>query len=119
MADLIDTPSYFGSADMLKAPRGLKVHTYFETTRIEEWNLRDFLICNSNVGDFLGSIERLWKTKSVDGTVRAFACAWNKHLSGEAGKLRIEVAKESAINEIRNAKLTEKERALVQTNVEN
>jgi hypothetical protein len=68
MADLIDTPTYFGSSEMLEVVHGPKVDKYFETTKIKEWSLRDFLVSNNNADDFLNSIERLWKKKSVDGT---------------------------------------------------
>jgi hypothetical protein len=51
--------------------------------------------------------------------VRAYASAWYSHLSGEAGKLRITIAKEAALNALRSAQLAESERALAQTNMAN
>lgn len=122
MAELLDTPKYFGDQVtlMIKSNAELKepvIHQYFKSKRIHDWSLSDFLVSNNDISDFISSVKQIKNDKLVDGAIRAFANSWYRYLQGDAGTLRISTAQEVAMNSIRHAKLAEQACGLAQTDM--
>ncbi|KAF9159847.1 hypothetical protein DFQ26_006114 [Actinomortierella ambigua] len=111
MAELLESPKYFGDQEMLAntsdAAEKPVIHQYFKCKRICEWSLSDFLVSNNDVSDFIDGVNLIRKDKRTAGVIRVYANTWFRYLEGDAGKIRIATAQEAAMNSIRNAKLAE------------